>query len=267
MNKHPDEDPDSIGHLDFDIDSGDLDSGDLSVPSKYPVLETHIHPVLDRDRETKDKQDIPSKAAERLSFAPEYFGVSNGVTEEEAGKAAEKFETWVENSLQQRASEVKGYNAGPRHPSPEEMFKGVKSDENPYPTQFITRGRDFDDGSALTVTLIRRDQGIGDAHDDLRGSTTGVLVKLSEGPIGERLIRYRIAGDPPALRREEQNEIFTAGGRTIPRMSDEELAKRSAEGFGDQACGLKELAGLMYLFDDEELPKTENFMTHEFRQP
>ncbi len=190
--------------------------------------------------------------------------MSNGITEEEAGQAAEKLETWIEDRMQQRPSEVKTHDAGPRHPSVEQMFKGVKTDEKPYPTKSITRGRDFEDGSALMITLIKREEGIGDADDELRGSPIGVWVRLKNSShLPSRSLIYRLGGEPPVLHREEQNEFYTDAGCTIPRLTDEQLAEKSAQGLADQPCGLNELAGLMYLVDDEELPKTDNFLRHE----
>jgi hypothetical protein len=213
----------------------------------------------------EDQPDIIDQAADQLSFAPEYFGVSTGVTPEEAQQAAVKFEAWIEAIQRERSDEVQTYDAGPRYPSPEEMFRGVKTDENPYPTRFIIRGRDFDDGSALTVTLVSRDEAIDDSGDELRGATAGVIVNLYDSPrIQARKLIYRVDGDPAVLRREDNR--VTVGGMVYGPPTAEELARQEAAGMNNQLCGPNELAGLIYLFDHEELPKTKDFFTHEFEQ-
>jgi hypothetical protein len=202
-----------------------------------------------------------SEAEQRISFAPEYFGVSNGVTEEEAVQAAQEFDVWLETCFRHRADEAGSYDEGP-FTTYEEVLQGNKKDEN-ITTNFITLGMGFADGSMLIVTLLKRERVFNEDDDELRGSPIAVWVTLNSPGIQARKLVYRIEdNNPPILRREEQNAFFTEYGVTIPPITYEQLIEQEAQGLNNQFCGLEELAGLMYLFDDEELPKTDGFFSH-----
>jgi hypothetical protein len=76
-----------------------------------------------------------------------------------------------------------------------------------YPTSHVDQKADLDDGSDVRVSVVTRGEGIPkDARGTFPGEPMEVFVRTFKDGTPTRQLIYRLDGEPPVVRREENNE-------------------------------------------------------------